>query len=240
MTEENLHEKVKELIEQLKSDKVEDRQEAAWNLHKNAEDGMKEVADAIPALIEAMKDDDWAVRKMSITALGELNVEKVIPTIIDFLKNDLENEVRVGAAEALGDMKVERAVPQLIKALDDSYEMLCHVTIFSLSKIGEKAVAAVPKLLELLATPEEVGFVQTNSLAAMALGEIGDKSAIEPLKDALNKAAYHEHQFTIAYSLALIEGPEGVGFAELKRMKDKFEFIHDDLELYEKLLKKLG
>ncbi|MHA1367995.1 MAG: HEAT repeat domain-containing protein [Candidatus Heimdallarchaeota archaeon] len=65
MTEENLHEKVKELIEQLKSDKVEDRQEAAWNLHKNAEDGMKEVADAIPALIEAMKDDDWAVRKMS-------------------------------------------------------------------------------------------------------------------------------------------------------------------------------
>ena len=230
--------KVKELIELLKAEKVEDRQEAAWNLHKNAEDGKKEVAEAIPALITAIKDEDWAVRKMSILALGELNVEKLIPTIIDILKNDLENEVRVGAAEALGDMRAEQAVPQLINVLDDSYEMLCHVAIFSLSKIAEKATAAVPKLLELLTTPEEVGFVQTNSLAAMALGEIGDKSAIEPLKDALNNAAYHEHQFTIAYSLALIEGPDGAGFAELKRMKEKFEFINDDLELYEKLLKK--
>jgi HEAT repeat protein len=210
MAEENWQEKVTELIEKLKSDKKEDRQEAAWNLHKNAEDGIKEVAEAIPALIAAMKDEEWPVRKMSILALGELNVEKVIPTIIDVLKNDLENEVRVGAAEALGDMKAEQAVPELIKALDANYEMLCHVAIFALSRIGDKATAAVPKLLELLAFPEEIGFVQTNSLAAMALGEIGDKSAIESLKDALNKAAYHEHQFTIAYSLALIEGPGGV------------------------------
>jgi len=240
MAEDNWKNNVTELIKRLKDEDVEVRQEAAWILHKNAEEGMKEAAEAIPALITAMKDDDWAVRKMSILALGELNVEKLIPTIIDVLKNDLENEVRVGAAEALGDMKAEQAVPQLINVLDNSYEMLCHVAIFSLSKIGEKATAAVPKLLELLATPEEVGFVQTNSLAAMALGEIGDKSAIEPLKDALNKAAYHEHQFTIAYSLALIEGLDGAGIAELKRMKEKFEFINDDLELYEKLLKKLG
>ena len=130
MTEENRKEKVQELIKQLKAEKVEDRQEAAWNLHKSAEEQVTEIAEAIPALIEATKDENWAVRKMSIMALGELNVEKLIPTIIDFLKNDLESEVRVGAAEALGDMKAEQGVPQLIKALDDSYDMVCHVSIW--------------------------------------------------------------------------------------------------------------
>jgi HEAT repeat protein len=238
MTEENWQEKVKELIEQLKSEDVEERQEAAWTLHKNAENGVKEITEAIPALITATKDEDWAVRKMSILALGELNVEKVIPTIIDFLKNDLENEVRVGAAEALGDMKAEQAIPDLINALDDSYDMLSQVAIWSLGTIGKKAAAAVPKLLELLVTPEEVGIVQTSNITAWALGEIGDKSAIEPMIEALNNSAYHEQQFTIAYSLALLEGPEGTGFKELKRMKENFEFVFDEAEQYEKLLKK--
>ncbi|MHA1126887.1 MAG: HEAT repeat domain-containing protein [Candidatus Heimdallarchaeota archaeon] len=240
MTEENWKEKVQEFIKQLKAEKLEDRQEAAWNLHKHAEEGIKEAAEAIPALIEAMKDDDWAVRKMSIMALGELNVEKLIPTIIDVLKNDIESEVRVGAAEALGDMKAAQAVPQLIKALDDSNEMVCHVTIYSLGQIGKEAVAAVPKLIELLATPEGVGFVQTFNLAAWALGEIGDKSAIKPLEEALNKAAVHEDKFEIAYSLALIEGPSGIGFTELKRMKTSFELNDGQLEQYEKLLKEFG
>ncbi|MHA1826467.1 MAG: HEAT repeat domain-containing protein [Candidatus Heimdallarchaeota archaeon] len=240
MVEENWQEKVKGLIEQIKNEDVETRQDAAWTLHKSAEKGIKEVAEAIPTLITAMHDDDWVVRKMSILALGVLKVEKVIPSIIDVLKNDSNNEVRVGAAEALGDMQAEQAVPELINALDASYEMLCYVAIYSLSKIGEKAIAAVPKLLELLATPEEVGIIQTNILTAMALGEIGDASAIEPLKVALNSAATHEFQFTIAYSLALLEGAEGTGMTELKRMKDNYEFIHDDATLFEKLLEKLN
>ncbi|MCF2144847.1 MAG: HEAT repeat domain-containing protein [Candidatus Heimdallarchaeota archaeon] len=240
MVEENWQEKVKGLIEQITNEDIETRQDAAWTLHKSAEKGIKEVAEAIPALITAMHDDDWVVRKMSILALGVLKVEKVIPSIIDVLKNDSNNEVRVGAAEALGDMQAEQAVPELINALDASYEMLCYVAIYSLSKIGEKAVAAVPKLLELLAIPEEVGIIQTNILTAMALGEIGDASAIEPLKVALNSAATHECQFTIAYSLALLEGAEGTGMTELKRMKDNYEFIHDDATLFEKLLEKLN
>jgi len=240
MTEENWIEKVQKLIKQLKDADVENRQEAAWNLHKNAENQVKEVADAIPALIETMKDDDWAVRKMSIMALGELNVEKEIPTIIEFLKNDIESEVRVGAAEALGDMKAEQAVPHLIKALDDTNDMVCHVTLWSLGNIGKKAVAAVPKLIELLATPEEVGFVQTSTLAAFALGEIGDKSAIKPLVEALNNAAIHEQKFDIAYSLALIEGPKGIGFTELKLMKDKYELAEHEVVQFEKLQKRIS
>ena len=67
-----------------------------------------------------MKDDDWAVRKMSILALGGLQVTEEIPSIIESLRYDVEAEVIAGAVQALGDMKAEQAIPDLIKALDDS------------------------------------------------------------------------------------------------------------------------
>ncbi len=236
----NLDEKVNNLIEKLKSNDLETRQEAAWNLKVLAEDKNKEVEVAIPDLINTMQDDDWAVRKLSILALGELNVNKKIPTIIDFLRNDIESEVRVGAAEALGQLKAEEAVPHLIKALDDSSNMVRQVSMWSLGLIGEKAKEAVPKIIEFLLKPEDIEITQISNLAAWSLGEIGDKRAIEPLTNALNKAAYHEKKFTIAYSLALIEDGKGEGFTELIRMKENYELADSDLKLFEKLLNKLG
>ncbi|HUT82770.1 MAG TPA: HEAT repeat domain-containing protein [Candidatus Bathyarchaeia archaeon] len=240
MSEINWKEKIEALIDQLKSSNVEVRQDAAWNLNQFAEDKIKEVELAIPALKSTIDDDDWVVRKMSILALGELNVKEEIPRIINFLRTDIDPEVRVGAALALGQLNAEEAISDLIKALDSSYDMLRQVSIHALGKFGIKAKAAVPKIIEILFEPEDTNIVQINDLAAWVLEEIGDKSAIEPLKKALNEAAYHERKFTIACALATLEGKEGVGFAELQRMKDSYELEDYELETFEKILEKLS
>lgn len=238
MTEVNWKEKVKDLIEKLQSDKLDTRQQAAWELHRLAEDKIAEVKLAIPKLKVVTKDEDWAVRKMSILALGELNVKEKIPTIISFLRNDIEPEVPVGSVEALGDMKAEEAVSHLIKTLEDNADIVRQVSTWSLGTIGEKAKEAVPKLLEFLKKPEEIGMIQINRLAAWALGMIGDKIVIEPLIDTLNHTADHEMKFIIAHSLAQLEEGKDVGFAELLKMKENYELDESELEMFEKILKK--
>ncbi|NHJ40623.1 MAG: HEAT repeat domain-containing protein [Asgard group archaeon] len=237
-SEVDLKEKVLALIKLLKSTDLETRQQAAWQLKVLAEKKRTEVELAVPDIINALHDEDWAVRKMSILALGELNVQKEIPTIIELLRNDVDTEVRAGAAEALGKMKAEQAVPYLIKALDESADIVQQVSVWSLGLIGKKANEAVSKLLEILSKPEDVGIVQISTLAAWALGEIGDKIAIKPLIIALNNAAYHEKKFTIAYSLALLEDGIGEGYSELLRMKENYELDESELKLFEKLNKK--
>lgn len=235
MSENDKMELVDELISKLKSSETELRQQAAWDLHNLGEEKVDETKKAIPALKEAMNDKDWAVRKMAIMALGELDVKEEIPKIISFLRNDIEPEVRVGAAEALGDLKAEEGVEALSKALDDSYNMVQQVAMYSLGQIGEKANTAVPKILQFLAKPEDDEIVQISDLAAWALGQIGDKTAIDPLKQALLKAAYTEKKFTIAYSLVLLEGLEGEGYTELMNMKNNYELDEYQIELLEKL-----
>ena len=94
-----------------------------------AEKGIKEVAEAIPALITAMHDDDWVVRKMSILALGVLKVEKVIPSIIDVLKNDSDDfriiageEISIGNSEGKNVHLLAINNPDFIQGSGDSAE----------------------------------------------------------------------------------------------------------------------
>ncbi len=62
----NWKDKVKDLIEKLKSTDLETLQQAAWDLSKLGEDKIEEAKLAISTLIVAIKDEDWAVRKISI------------------------------------------------------------------------------------------------------------------------------------------------------------------------------
>lgn len=239
MSKDNINCELKSLLQDLKSTDLDTRQQAAYNIHKFSEEHTDESFIAIPSLKEAMNDSDWVVRKMSILALGELDVKEEIPRLIDFLKNDNEPEVRVGAAEALGDMKAENALEGLIAALDDPYEMVQQVTLWSIGKLGEKAKIALPKLIEFLSIPDSTAIVQKTNIAAWALGEVGDKRAIDPLNKALKEAQYHDRKYNVASSLALLEGKDGEGFAELIKMKNLDELFPHELEEFEELEKKI-
>lgn len=239
MTEKSDATQIEEAIVQLGSNKVEDRQEAAWKLHDFTNRGIKGTDKAIPKLLEAIKDDDWAVRKLSIMALGKLHIKKAIPDFINYLNTDPSPEVRVGAVEALTEMKITEAIPHLIKVLDQTTSaILQQEIVWSLGIFGALAFEAVPKLIEFLLKPEDVNFIQINNLAAWALGKIGDKSAIEPLIKALYDAAYEERKFVIAFALALLEGPDGIGFSELQKMKENYELESFQIEQIDTLFKK--
>ena len=66
-------------------------------------------------LIDALKDDDWSVRKTSAKSLGEMGSQKAVEPLINTLQDD-DWGVRCSAAKALGDLKDEAAIDPLKKA----------------------------------------------------------------------------------------------------------------------------
>ena len=235
--EDSINDKAEIAIKKLKSPDVVKRQEGAWNLLELAENESDKIKLAIPDLVAVLKDEDWAVRKLSLLALGYLDVKDQIPTMIDFLRNDINSEARVGAAQALGEMKVEKAVPHLIQALDDSAFMVRRASLHSLGLIGILAKEAVPRVIEILNQPEDMELLQVRNIAAWVLGEIGDKSAIDSLSKALDSAVYSERKVEIACALTNLEDGKGIGYSELVRMKENFELNEFQLEYVEKILK---
>jgi hypothetical protein len=75
-------------------------------------------APAVPALIQALGDSDWDVRRAAAEALGKLGDPQAVPALIQAL-GDSDVGVRRAAAEALGKIGDPQAVPALIQALGD-------------------------------------------------------------------------------------------------------------------------
>ena len=114
--------------------------------------------DAVPALVEALKDNNDGVRRYEETwlhpkkedgpsrlrrsiveALGRIGPEakEAVPLIVRSLKDDYDPNVRVAAVEALGEIGSEatEAVPALVEALED-YD----------SEVGQRAAKALKKI----------------------------------------------------------------------------------------------
>lgn len=148
-----------------------------------------------------------------ITPTPDLNFERSIdptppgtlPELIASLASD--NAVaRIVAAKVLADMgpKAEPAVFALIGNL--SYQTNSEVresAARALGAIGSAAKSAVPQLTKLLLTD----FVNVQSAAAVALGQIGDTSAIPALAQGLNDR-YIEVSIESAKSIAILANQE--------------------------------
>jgi HEAT repeat protein len=135
-------------------------------------------ADSVSDLIELLKDGDWNMRCLVVSALSKIGDKPAISTLIEVLKDEDEN-MRWEAANALGKIGDKSAVPALIDVLRDGVELVRHGAIEALGKIGDKS--AVPALIDVLKNDELVRW-----RAAEALGKIGDKSAVPALSDVLN------------------------------------------------------
>jgi hypothetical protein len=75
-------------------------------------------ADALPALIGALEDENDWVRRAAAEALGGIGDRGAVPALIGALKDE-KADVRQAAAGALGGIGDPRAVPALIGALKD-------------------------------------------------------------------------------------------------------------------------
>ncbi|HET9300213.1 MAG TPA: HEAT repeat domain-containing protein [Candidatus Polarisedimenticolaceae bacterium] len=139
--------------------------------------------EALPQLTAALAGNDEAVRARAAQVLGEIAHPAALPALLPAL-DDPSAAVRAGAAQALG--RIAPADPAVLAALKRRLALerdtLCQVDLaWNLAKGGDRS--AVPRIRELLAegNPEVV-----RAEAAMALGEVGDKTDIALLHRALD------------------------------------------------------
>ena len=151
--------------------------------------------DAQEVLIQVAADvnDNAKVRSAAVGALGSFKSQEAHNAVISLLK-DQSWQVQVAAAKCLskcGDSDTVTALnAELInttinnkKAKSDENDAVVQSIIDSLTQI--KSPKSVAVLIEVLKGND--GFYR--ALAGQALGEIGDKKALGPVKEALDKAA---------------------------------------------------
>ncbi len=198
------------LTKKLKSGDVEERREAAVDLGRAGRP-------AVPALLLALGDADWRVRKTAVEALVALHGGDVISGLISTLSDHDNAGARNSAIEALvhigeeavdallaalatpdvdvrkfivdilGDIRDRRAVPALIERLDDADENIRMAAAEALGKLKDRQ--AVDALIACLGRYDQSWLDYT---AAEALGEIGDERALGPLLAALGRSSLRE------------------------------------------------
>lgn len=93
------------------------------NVQYRAADALGKMGhEAIPALVKALQNTQYFVRRMSARALGEIGGADVVPALIKALQDD-DRSVRVISVQALGKIgpDAKEAIPALKKALQDGH-----------------------------------------------------------------------------------------------------------------------
>lgn len=105
------------------------RKNAAWAL------GALDASEAVPALIDALKDTDAGVREQVAWALGAIGDHRAVDGLVAAL-NDTAAGVRKQAAWALGALGDRRAVQGLMHALKDADAGVRKQAAWALGSIG--------------------------------------------------------------------------------------------------------
>ncbi len=105
------------------------RRNAAWGL------GALDASEAVPALVEALKDTEAGVREQAAWALGAIGDRRAVDGLVGAL-TDAAPGVRRQAAWALGAIGDRRAVTALTKALKDADAGVRKQAAWALGAIG--------------------------------------------------------------------------------------------------------
>ncbi|MGB2600570.1 MAG: sister chromatid cohesion protein PDS5, partial [Candidatus Omnitrophota bacterium] len=127
------------LIRHLASPDAHIRQNAAYFL------GKAEEAEAVPALIETVKDSDPNVKHFAAQALGRIKDPSAVPALVELFKDDSDN-VRQTAALALGNIDDANArfYSRLFKGDIDEVEKEVQVG-GKLDRVGELILIIKPR-----------------------------------------------------------------------------------------------
>jgi len=186
--------------------------------------GSDDPPESFDALIKIYRDKNERIQ-LRRSALGaatgpsrKLRRSEVVDILIEAL-NDDDDEIALTAADGLGAANDERAIFPLIRAVDMArkrYKELLksgwegykqgHSTLeggrlrAAIRALGElKAKEAIPLLIKVM---EDLDYDHENDLdcingyAAMALGYIGDESALPAMKRAQKEKKYKQRLFT--------------------------------------------
>ena len=134
-------------------------------------------ASAVDVLIEALKDNEGAVRKYSAALLGRIRDERAIEPL-GMALYDLHHDVGKAAAEALAEFGAN-SFKILVEALDHPEMWIRIHSVDVLPKVGEPRVALV--LLEMLKDPER----EVKMHVIQAMGELKDPRTMTALQEIL-------------------------------------------------------
>ncbi len=133
-------------------------------------------SDLLKQLIQSSSQN---IRAHIVRKLGEVNDPKVVPSLIELLRNDAP-EVRRAAAQALADAGDEDACHALHTALNDSYKGVMVDSLFALSRIGCSDIFdPIVNALKSEDLPVRLG-------ACKAISESGSTQYTEPLFSVLH------------------------------------------------------
>ncbi len=139
----------------------------------------------IPALIRALRYDDFDVQTSAAQALGMLGTEGIDELILALKTKD--RDVRLGIIEALSVIRDPRAVPALIHLLSDGSSEVRWEAAIALGEINDPAATA--SLVQALGDPDR--YVRYG--AASALQKSGWKPATDEER-AFHQAGLQEWQ----------------------------------------------
>ncbi|MFH1227248.1 MAG: HEAT repeat domain-containing protein [Planctomycetota bacterium] len=130
--------------------------------------------EAIPELINFLKDKDSEVRRYVTDVLSKLGAKESIPELIKLL-NDEDAKVREEAVWSLGQLGAKEAVPELMKLLKDKNADVRGYAAASMGYLSVKE--AIPILIGFLKDENW----RVRGFAAQALGKLGVKEIIPEL-----------------------------------------------------------
>jgi acyl carrier protein len=157
------------LVNALKDPDAKKRERAAIDLHRHPGPV------AVSALIDALKDADQAVRASAVESLRLLSDPSATDALIEVLKNEHSETPGYYAIGALGALRTQKSLSALLCALRRREGSLTNL-IFELGEARFRD--ATPHLIELLGDSD----IRIRGFAVRALGQIGDKKAVEALK----------------------------------------------------------
>ncbi|HNT74615.1 MAG TPA: HEAT repeat domain-containing protein [Anaerolineae bacterium] len=146
--------------------------------------GQLQAKEAQGALLQTLDDPNFYVRRAAINAIGKLEVRDMGAVLLPLL-NTPDPRIRRTVITAMRRLNYQEATPHLIDLLD-TYVVnptprdLPIVKILVMALADLRARAAIPTLIRVIQ-----GYVGGRSLAALALGKIGDPQAGPVLLEAL-------------------------------------------------------
>lgn len=129
----------------------------------------------VSLLVDMTEHEDSEVVRSAVTELGKLRARSATTRLVRLLDDDYVT-TRRAAAHALANIADERTADALLRAFEHESDgpTRWHVAA-ALGQVGN--VAAVPALIETLADRK------VRDAAARALGRLGDRRALGPLRD---------------------------------------------------------
>lgn len=182
-----------------------------WLVRRNAAIslGTEKNKNAVMSLIDLLKDENTEVRRCAAVSLGEIGDKQAVPHLIKSL-NDNEGGMIIDSANSLAKFNDVSSIPALKKLLADGRPIVRITALKSLMVFSGKPDVQTVIVERINDEAEGVRLTAVQSVSSMklrsavgnliknlndvnttiriesakALGEIGDKSAIEPLKKA--------------------------------------------------------